>query len=146
VTTVAEDIRVVVRSDADTVVARQAGRDAALELGFSRTDATFIATAISEIARNITVHAGEGEVIICEVRLESRIGLRVVARDAGPGIQDVDAVMRQDYTSEAGLGMGIWGAIRLMDEVDVASEPGRGTTVTMTKWRGADEVEEFLRH
>jgi serine/threonine-protein kinase RsbT len=146
VTIVAEDTRVLVRSDADTVVARQAGRDAALELGFSRTDATFIATAISEIARNITVHAGEGEVIICAVRSEGRTGLKVVAQDSGPGIHDVDAVMRQDYTSEAGLGMGIWGAIRLMDEVDVASEPGRGTTVTMTKWRGVDEVEEFLRH
>jgi len=136
---------VVVRSDADTVVARQAGRDAALELGFSRTDATFIATAISEIARNITVHAGEGEVIICKVRVDERTGLRVVARDEGPGIRDVEAVMRQDYASDGGLGMGIWGAIRLMDEVDVASEPGHGTTVTMTKWRGFDEVDAFLR-
>jgi serine/threonine-protein kinase RsbT len=134
-----------VRSDADTVLARQAGRDAALELGFSRTDATFIATAISEIARNITVHAGEGEVIICQVRVDDRAGLRVVARDAGPGIRDVDAVMRQDYTSDGGLGMGIWGAIRLMDEVDIESEPGHGTTVTMTKWRGYDEVDAFLR-
>jgi serine/threonine-protein kinase RsbT len=144
-TIVAEDIHVAVRSDADTVVARQAGRDAALALGFSRTDATFIATAISEIARNITVHAGEGEVVICEVQAEGRKGLRVVARDSGPGIRDVDAVMRQDYASEAGLGMGIWGAMRLMDDVNVASEPGHGTTVTMTKWRGFDEVEAFLR-
>lgn len=139
-----EDIRVPIASDADTVIARQAGRDAALRLGFTRTDATFIATAISEIARNITVHAGEGEVILSELHEDDRIGLAVIARDEGPGIADVPAVMREDYRSIGGLGMGIWGANRLMDELCVESAPGKGTTVTMKKWCGFDEVAQFL--
>lgn len=133
-----------IASDADTVIARQEGRDAALRLGFSRTDATFVATAISEIARNITVHAGEGEIIVRGLSEEGRHGMVVIARDEGPGIADVEAVMRQEYSSEAGLGMGLWGARRLMDEIDVASQPGKGTTVTMKKWCGFDEVGRLL--
>lgn len=140
-----EEIRVQIESDADTVIARQAGRDVALRLGFTRTDATFVATAISEIARNITMHAGSGEIVIGELEEGGRTGLAVVARDHGPGIADVAAVMRQDYRSDAGgLGMGIWGAMRLMDEVDIESRLGEGTTVTMRKWRGFDEVAAFL--
>ena len=133
-----------VASDADTVLARQAGRDAALRLGFSRTDATFVATAISEIARNITVHAGEGEITVAGLSEDGRHGLIVTARDEGPGIADVPAVLRDDYSSELGLGMGLRGATRLMDEIDVSSEPGKGTTVTMKKWRGFDEVGSLL--
>ena len=141
-----EEIRVPIDSDADTVIARQAGRDVALRMGFTRTDATFVATAISEIARNITVHAGCGEIVVRELEEEGRTGLAVIATDAGPGIADVEAVMRQDYRSNAGLGMGIWGAMRLMDEVKVESTPGTGTTVTMRKWLGFDEVAAFLDH
>lgn len=139
-----DEIRVRIASDADTVTARQAGRDAALRLGFSRTDATFIATAISEIARNITVHAGEGEIIVAGFSEEGRNGLVVIAQDEGPGIHDVPAVLRDDYYSEFGLGMGLWGAKRLMDEIEVSSEPGKGTTVTMKKWLGFDEVGSLL--
>ena len=135
-----------IASDADTVLARQAGRDVALRLGFSRTDATFVATAISEIARNITVHAGQGEIIVRELREDGRTGLAVIAQDDGPGIADVAAVMRQDYRSDAGLGMGIWGAMRLMDEIDIDSRAGGGTTVTMKKWCPFDEVGAFLDH
>jgi serine/threonine-protein kinase RsbT len=141
---VSEDIRVHIASDADTVVARQKGREAALRLGFSRTDATFIATAISEIARNITVHAGEGEIVIGAVSEDGRNGMVVIARDEGPGIHDVAAVMRQESLADGGLGMGIWGAKRLMDEIDVVSQPGKGTTVTMKKWCGFDEVAHLL--
>ena len=134
-----------VASDADTVVARQAGRDAALRLGFSRTDATFIATAISEIARNITVHAGSGEIIVRSHSEEDRSGIVVIARDEGPGIADVASVLRDDFRSDgAGLGMGLWGARRLMDEITVESEVGKGTTVTMTKWSTFDEVRRLL--
>lgn len=133
-----------VASDADTVVARQAGREAALRLGFSRTDATFIATAISEIARNITVHAGSGEIVVRSHSEEGREGVVVIARDEGPGIADVSSVLRQDHRSDVGLGMGLWGASRLMDEIEVESQPGRGTTVTMTKWCIFDEVRELL--
>ena len=139
-----EEISVTIESDADTVIARQAGRDVALRLGFTRTDATFVATAISEIARNITVHAGAGEIVVRELDEEGRSGLVVIARDEGPGIADVAAVMRQDYRSDIGLGMGIWGAMRLMDEIDIQSAPGGGTTVTMKKWCGFDEVSAFL--
>ena len=134
-----------VTSDADTVVARQAGREAALRLGFSRTDATFIATAISEIARNITAHAGSGEIIVRSHSEEGREGIVVIARDEGPGIADIASVLRRDYRSEApGLGMGLWGASKLMDEIEVESQLGKGTTVTMTKWSAFDEVRQLL--
>lgn len=139
-----DEVSIAIESDADTVTARQAGRDMALRLGFTRTDATFVATAISEIARNITVHAGAGEIVVGELSEDGRTGLVVIARDEGPGIADVAAVMRQDYRSDIGLGMGIWGAMRLMDEVDITSTPGEGTTVTMKKWSGFDEVAAFL--
>ena len=139
-----EEIHVPISSDADTVIAREKGRDAALDIGLSRTEATFVATAISEIARNITAHAGQGEIVIARVTDGRRAGLSVTARDAGPGIPDVDAVLRQDYESDAGLGIGLWGAQRLMDEVQVVSVPGEGTTVTMKKWCGVDEVGLLL--
>jgi len=133
-----------VASDADTVVARQKGREAALRIGLSRTEATFVATAISEIARNITVHAGNGEIIIRELVEDGRTGMVVIARDDGPGIEDVAAVLQREYSSDAGLGIGIWGARRLMDEIEITSEPGKGTTVTMKKWSGFDEVGQLL--
>lgn len=129
-----------IASDADTVVARQAGRDAALRIGLSRTEATFVATAISEIARNITTHAGSGHITIRARREGERLGLMVIATDEGPGIPDVEAVMRDDFNSAAGLGVGLWGARKLMDEITITSEVGQGTTVTMTKWCGPDEV------
>ena len=129
------EIRVAVATDADAVTARQRGREEALRIGLSRSEATFVATAISEIARNITTHAGSGEILIREVRRGERVGLEVTARDEGPGIADVGAVMASDYASTAGLGLGLWGARHLMDELNVSSEPGKGTTVTMRKWR-----------
>lgn len=133
-----------IASDSDTVVARQAGRDAALRMGLSRTEATFVATAISEIARNITVHAGRGEILIRARTEGERTGLLVVATDEGPGIADLDAVLRDDYTSQAGLGVGLWGARKLMDEITITSESGKGTTVSMTKWCGPNEVTGLL--
>jgi serine/threonine-protein kinase RsbT len=139
-----DEIRLNIASDADTVVARQAGRDAALRIGLTRTDATFVATAISEIARNITVHAGSGQITIGDVVEHGRRGLLVVATDQGPGIADVEAVLRDDFDSLAGLGVGLWGARKLMDEIEISSELGRGTTVTMKKWCGPDEVGRLL--
>ena len=139
-----EEVRVAITSDADTVVARQRGRAVADRLGFSRTEATFIATAISEIARNITTHAGSGEITVREVVDGARRGLVVVARDEGPGIADVASVLREDFRSGGGLGMGLWGARQLMDEIRVESVLGQGTTVTMTKWCGVDEVSRLL--
>ena len=144
-----DEIRVRIASDADMLPARANGRELALKLGFSRTDATLIATAISEIARNIVVHVGSGEMIMKSVREESRYGLIVIATDSGPGIADLDAALEHGYASRDGLGLGLPGARRLMDDFEVQSERGHGTTITMTKWRLRDELEllrERRRH
>jgi len=135
-----DEIRVPIASDADAVTARQRGREAALMIGLSRSEATYVATAISEIARNITTHAGAGEIRIRRVRRGEQIGMEVIATDEGPGIADVPAVLASDYASTAGLGLGLWGARQLMDEVEVTSEPGKGTIVTMRKWCGMGEL------
>ena len=135
-----DEIRVRVASDADAVTARQRGREAAIRIGLSRSQATYVATAISEIARNITTHAGAGEIRIREVRRGDQIGMEVIATDQGPGIADVPAVLASDYASTAGLGLGLWGARQLMDEVEVTSEPGAGTIVTMRKWCRVGEL------
>jgi RNA polymerase sigma factor (sigma-70 family) len=128
-------VRVAVRTDADVVAARQAAREVATRLEFSTTDVTLIATAVSEIARNIVRFADSGEVVVTELH-EPRTGISIVARDAGPGIPDVDQALQDGYSTYRGLGLGLPGARRLMDEFAVVSEIGRGTTVTMTKWRG----------
>ncbi|MGI8901757.1 MAG: sigma-70 family RNA polymerase sigma factor [Nocardioides sp.] len=136
VTTTAEsEIRVAITRDADVVTARQRGRGVAADLGFTATELTLIATAISEIARNIVKFAERGEMLISLVTESGRRGITVVARDVGPGIEDLDQAMRDGYSTYAGLGLGLPGAKRLMDEFDVVTEVGKGTTVTMTKWR-----------
>jgi serine/threonine-protein kinase RsbT len=137
----ANEIRCRIGGEADLVVARARGRELALELGFSKTDATLIATAISEIARNIVVHVGEGEIRMSPVFEEQRRGLVVVAIDDGPGIHDVDSALELGYASRGGLGLGLPGARRLMDEFEIQSDVDHGTTVTMTKWRIRDELE-----
>jgi serine/threonine-protein kinase RsbT len=129
------EVRVAVRVDADVVAARQAARELGTRLGFSATDLTVIATAVSEVSRNIVRFADAGEVVV-ELIDQPRRGIRIVARDAGPGIPDVEQALREGYSTYNGLGLGLPGARRLMDEFAVASEPGRGTTVTMIKWRG----------
>lgn len=136
-----DGVRVAIGSDGDLVTARARGRALAVELGFSRTDATLIATAISEIARNIVVHVGHGEIELRPVYEDGRCGLVVVARDRGPGIRDLDAALAHGYAGRGGLGLGLPGARRLMDEFEVTSSPDEGTTVTMTKWRSRDELE-----
>ena len=138
-----DDIRVEIAADADIVQARGEGRALAGRLGFSRTDATLIATAISEIGRNILVHAGRGEVSIAEAAEDELLGIEVVARDEGPGIADVDRALSEGYASGNGLGLGLPGAKRLMDEFSIETELGRGTTVTMRKWRERDELERL---
>jgi RNA polymerase sigma factor (sigma-70 family) len=129
-----DEMRVGIHSDGDIVAARQAARELAARVGFSRTDLTLIATAVSEIARNIVRFAGDGEIVV-EIVDQPRPGVRVVARDTGPGIADVEQALTDGYSTYAGLGLGLPGARRLMDEFAIASEIGRGTTVTMTKWR-----------
>ncbi|WP_425309945.1 sigma-70 family RNA polymerase sigma factor [Ammonicoccus fulvus] len=129
-----EDTVVVnVMSDPDIVEARQAVRQMAAQLGFGPTDQTLISTAVSEVARNIVRFADRGRITV-EARREQCLGLRVIARDAGPGIQDLDAAMKDGFSTYAGLGLGLPGARRLMDEFEVRTVAGRGTTITMTKW------------
>lgn len=128
------EVRIPVRTDSDVVTARQRVRELAGQVDFSRTDLTVIATAVSEVVRNIVRFAGSGEILV-ELLEQPRAGVRVVARDAGPGIADVQRALTDGYSTYRGLGLGLPGCRRLMDEFTVVSELGRGTTVTMTKWR-----------
>ena len=130
-----DEARVLVAVDADVVRARQRGREIAARAGFSATELTVIATAISEIARNIVKFTSRGEIVVSLVEEQGRSGVRVVARDAGPGISDVPEALRDGVSTYQGLGLGLPGARRLMDDFDIVSEVGKGTTVTMAKWR-----------
>ena len=129
-----DQTRVAVSANADVVVARQEGRKVAARAGFTATELAVIATAISEIARNIVKFAKRGEVLVSVVTENERTGITVVARDVGPGIPDVDRAVQDGYSTYGGLGLGLPGAKRLMDEFEIMSEVGKGTTVTMTKW------------
>ena len=130
--------RIAIESDNDVVTARQRARELAARLELTSTDQTLLATAISEVARNITTYATRGEVFLSIVRDNGgREGIRVVARDSGPGIEDVDLAMQDGYTSGGGLGLGLPGARRLVDEFDIESAPSEGTTVTLVKWSRA---------
>jgi serine/threonine-protein kinase RsbT len=139
----ADEVVVEIASDADLVPARAEARTLALRLGFSRTDATLIATAVSEVARNIVVHVGKGQLVMRPVFEDRRYGLVAVASDEGPGIRDLDAALAEGNASRGGLGLGLPGARRLMDEFEVVCGPVRGTVVTMTKWRIRDELERL---
>lgn len=130
----ADEVRVRIQSSADIIVARHQGRALASLVGFSNSNLTIIATAISEVARNIVEYAKEGEVTIALINDGNRKGVKIVASDQGPGIADVGLVMRDGYSTGQGLGIGLPGARRLMDEFEIVSEINRGTTVTMTKW------------
>ncbi len=132
-----QEVRITVASDADVVTARQKGREVALRLGFSPTEATLLATAISEMARNIVKFAVRGEIQIFDTAGHGRPGVSIVVRDVGPGIPDLEEAMRDGFSTYNGLGLGLPGARRLMDEFDVVTEAGKGTTITMTKWRSA---------
>jgi serine/threonine-protein kinase RsbT len=129
-----EGAQVRIEHDGDVVAARQKGREIAAGVGFRGSDLTIIATAISEIARNIVVYAKHGEVTLTPVAEGSRRGILVVAQDTGPGIPDIEQAMRDGFSTGQSLGLGLPGARRLMDEFEVRSQVGMGTTVTMRKW------------
>ena len=131
----AGEIRVSINSDQDIVTARQKGRALAIELGFSTGDATLIATSISELARNIVSYARKGEIILKEVQGSSRLGISIVASDRGPGIWDIRQAMKDGFSTSGSLGLGLPGVKRLMDQFEIDSEPGRGTVVTVKKWK-----------
>jgi serine/threonine-protein kinase RsbT len=127
--------RISIESDADVVTARQRARALAVGLEMPSTDQTLLATAISEVARNITAYAVRGEVVLELVRDgRGRQGIRVIARDQGPGIADLERAMTDGYTTGGGLGLGLPGARRLVDEFEIETAPGAGTTVTLVKW------------
>jgi serine/threonine-protein kinase RsbT len=128
------EIRVPIERETDVVVARQKGRELAAEVGFSNTDRTIIALAISEIARNIVSYANRGEVIMCQIDDGMRIGISIVAEDEGPGIADIELAMRDGYSTAKSLGVGLPGTKRIMDEFELTSVVGKGTTVRMKRW------------
>ena len=130
----ADELVIPITTDSDIVVARQKGRELAERIGFTRTDLTFIATAISEVTRNITSYAGRGEIVFRIVDGDGRTGIHMEARDEGPGIGDLQRALEDGYSTAEGMGLGLPGARRLMDEFEVRSEAGMGTTVIMCKW------------
>jgi serine/threonine-protein kinase RsbT len=132
---VASEAIVPINTDTDVVAARQKGRELAAELGFVSTDATLLATAISELARNIVRYAKYGEILIASVQSGERVGISVVARDKGPGIANISLAMQDGFSTSGGLGLGLPGVKRLMDEFHLVSDANTGTKVTIKKWK-----------
>lgn len=129
-----EEVQVPINNEIDVVAARQQGRQLGLKLGFSSSELTLIATAISEIARNIVTYAGRGQITISIVDVMNRPGIQIIARDEGPGIQDLSLALQDGYSTSKSLGLGLPGTKRLMDEFEIESEEGNGTTIRMIKW------------
>jgi serine/threonine-protein kinase RsbT len=134
------ELRVPIKSSSDILDARKKGREIACEMGFSSMDCTLIATAISELARNIVLYARQGE-----IRLSSAVqtsatgpnstGIVIIAHDQGPGIRDLSSALQDGFSTSRGLGLGLPGVKRIMDEFDIVSRPREGTTVTVKKWK-----------
>lgn len=127
--------QVTISSDLDIVIARSSARDTAKQIGFGAIDQARIATAVSELARNIFLYAGCGTVCVRLIEQRGRTGIEIVCEDQGPGIADLEQVMQDGYSTSRGMGMGLPGARRLMDEFDLQSQEGLGTRVTCRKWR-----------
>ncbi len=130
----ADEVCVPVNSEIDVVTARQKGREMAAQLGFSSTELTLIATAISEVTRNIVEYAKRGELCLSIIQQADKCGIVVIASDKGPGIPNIKLAMQDGYSTGNSLGLGLPGAKRLMDEFEIVSEVGKGTKVTMKKW------------
>lgn len=130
-----ETIRVPINSDKDIVAARQKGRMLALSIGFSETDSTLIATAISELARNIVTYAKKGELQLRAEKDTTRAGIVVIAKDRGSGISNIKQALQDGFSTSGSLGLGLPGVKRLVDEFDIVSGTGRGTVVTIRKWK-----------
>jgi serine/threonine-protein kinase RsbT len=126
--------QIAIRADVDIISARERGRNLGAELGFNRGELALIATAISELARNILTYAGEGEIALDREELGEKRAIVVIARDQGPGIADVDLALQDGYSTSRSLGIGLPGVRRLMDDFELSTTPGSGTTVTAKKW------------
>ena len=131
----ANEAVVTINTDADVVAARQKGRELATVLGFVSTDSTLLATAISELARNIIRYANYGEILISSAQSGDQVGITVVARDKGPGIANISLAMQDGFSTSGGLGLGLPGVKRMMDEFHLASDENNGTKVTIKKWK-----------
>ncbi|QDP42065.1 anti-sigma regulatory factor [Radiobacillus deserti] len=125
---------VTIQKEWDIVGARQVGRDFAKKLGFGTVDQARIATAISELARNIYLYAGKGQICFEVIEDMEHKGLAILATDNGPGIRDISAVMEDGYSTSGGLGAGLPGVKRLMDDFNIISEHGKGTEIRTVKW------------
>jgi serine/threonine-protein kinase RsbT len=123
-----------IQHESDIVTARQRGRKLAELIGFTGSQLTLIATAISEVARNILVYAQHGEIVLDTVDQDGQSGIIIKAQDEGPGIADVGLALQDGYSTGNSLGLGLPGAKRMMDEFHITSAPGRGTTIIMKKW------------
>jgi serine/threonine-protein kinase RsbT len=123
------------RSDEDVVRVRHAARDKAAKLGFSLIDQTKLVTAASELARNTVLHGGGGSATLETVTQGTRLGIRMSFEDQGPGIADLELAMRDGYTTKKGLGLGLSGSKRLMNEFEIRTAPGAGTKVCVTRWK-----------
>jgi serine/threonine-protein kinase RsbT len=128
------EAKITIKAVEDIVEARQKGRALAQELGFSMTQSTLVATAISELARNIVLYAKTGEIVLCRVSTDQHVGLIITAQDKGPGIANIQHALMSGYSSSGGLGLGLPGVRQMVDEFDIKSRPGEGTTVTALMW------------
>ncbi len=124
-----------IRTEGDVVLVRQAVRRWAGELGFSLVEQTKIVTAASELARNTLIHGGGGQAHLTALNEGARKGLRLTFEDQGPGIADIELALRDGYTTGGGLGLGLGGSKRLVNEFEIVSRPGEGTRVVVTKWK-----------
>ena len=118
----------------DVVMARQTARKLATECGMRLIDLTKLVTAVSELARNTMVYGGGGDMDWQILEENGRVGLRITFRDEGPGIPDIKLAMTDGWTSGSGLGLGLTGAKRLVNEFELDTEPGKGTRITITRW------------
>lgn len=130
-------VRVRIANDSDVAMARIETRRLATDEGFTDVESAALATAVSELAQNVLVHAGRGDVAVSVVAEQGRVGISAVARDEGPGIADIDRAMQDGYSTTGTLGLGLPSARRLVDELHVLSVPGTGTTVTAKKWKSS---------
>ena len=128
-------LRLRISSESDATRSLIAASRFAEEIGFSRADCQSIATAVSELARNILKYAGDGEILIERIGTDRRTGVQIAARDRGPGIADIEAAMQDHFSSSGTLGLGLPGVKRLMDEFEIDTDTEGGTRVCIRKWR-----------
>ena len=130
-----DEIRVSIHSEYDIVTARQRVKELSIVLNFSTVEQTLVATCVSELARNIVEYAGVGEMIIGLANKNEEKGIVIIMDDKGPGIPDIGLAMKDGYSTSKGLGLGLPGCRRIMDEFEIISKPGVGTRVTIKKWK-----------